>query len=345
MRSMPVRSAIAVLVSDLLTGTDAPDEIQLLPVGEFRTADGRPDSAPAFRLTSALAEQLIARFAARRNKHVIDFEHQTLHAERNGQPAPAAGWFSGLRFDAAKGLYATGVEWTERARQMIAAKEYRYLSAVFPYDRTGAVLDIYHAGLTNHPAIDGMQALAAARFGGPDLTEETSMNPKLAKLLGLAEGATDDDIIAAIEKLQQQAAEAGKKAADAANAVEALKAKQTPDLKAFAPIAVVEELKTQLATLTARLHDEEVATLVATGLKDGRLLPAQEAWARDLGKTDVAALKTYLDKTPPIDALRRTQTGGKAPGADNAGGLSEQQLAVCKQLGIEPASYQKQIAA
>ncbi|WP_258237666.1 phage protease [Pseudomonas sp. Q2-TVG4-2] len=51
---------------------------------------------------------------------------------------------------------------------MIAGKEYRYLSPVFSYDkRTGEVLELHHVGLTNFPALDGMNSLptlAAARF-------------------------------------------------------------------------------------------------------------------------------------------------------------------------------------
>jgi phage I-like protein len=330
-----LRTAIAVLVSDLQTGSGAPpDEIQLLPSGEFRTADGRPESCQAFRLTSAEATRAIARFAARGRQHVIDYEHQTLATERNGQPAPAAGWFTTLKYVEGQGLFAAGVEWTERAQQMIAAKEYRYLSAVFPYDlATGAVLDIYHAGLTNHPAIDGMRELAAARFGGATtIHEETGMNEKLAQLLGLAAGATEQEILDAIDKLLRQAQ-------DAQGQIAAAKAR-TPDPAAYVPIAIVEELKTQIAALTARQTDGDVTALVETGLKDGRLLPAQEAWARDLGRANLAALKGYLEKTPPIAALAGTQTGGKPPDdKQSAGKLTEQQLAICKALGTDPKSY------
>ena len=61
----------------------------------------------------------------------IDYEHQTLggtYSSPNGQ-APAAGWIKSLRSEPGIGLLAE-IEWTEQARKMIAAKEYRYLSPV-----------------------------------------------------------------------------------------------------------------------------------------------------------------------------------------------------------------------
>jgi hypothetical protein len=38
------------------------------------------------------------------------------------------------------------------------------------------------------------------------------------------------------------------------------------------------------------------------------------------------------------------QSKGTKTGSENANGLNEQQLAVCTQLGIDPASYQKHVA-
>jgi len=47
---------------------------------------------------------------------------------------------------------------------MIAAREYRYVSAVFFYEKTtGEVLEIVSLAITNTPALDGLEALAAAR--------------------------------------------------------------------------------------------------------------------------------------------------------------------------------------
>ncbi|WP_252403324.1 phage protease, partial [Burkholderia pseudomallei] len=76
-------------------------------------------------------------------------------------------------------------------------------------------------------------------------------------------------------------------------------------------------------------------------LKNGRLLPAQEGWARDLGKSNVAALKQFISTAQPIQALGGTQTGGNPPADDGTGAaaLSAEELAVCKALGLDPATY------
>lgn len=117
-----------------------------------------------------MAARLIAKAVALTTDLVIDYEHQTLNSAENGQPAPAAAWFKGkaLVWREGFGLFATQVNWTGNAASMIAAKEYRYLSPVFSYNKqTGEVLELHHVGLTNFPALDGMSslpALAAARF-------------------------------------------------------------------------------------------------------------------------------------------------------------------------------------
>jgi phage I-like protein len=70
-------------------------------------------------------------------------------------------------------------------------------------------------------------------------------------------------------------------------------------------------------------------------------LPVQKDWATELGNKDVAALKSYLEKTPAIAALKGSQTRGKSPeGADDEV-LTADELAVCKNLGISAEDYKK----
>lgn len=146
--------------------------VQLLPAGAFKARDGRPKDVQSghWFLDGQSASRLITKVSARATDVVIDYEHQTLNSTDNGLPAPAAAWFKGsaLEWREGQGLFVTSVDWTEKGSAFIAAKEYRYLSPVFSYDKnTGEVLDLHHVGLTNYPALDGMDslpALAAARF-------------------------------------------------------------------------------------------------------------------------------------------------------------------------------------
>ncbi|SFI83288.1 phage protease [Nitrosomonas sp. Nm34] len=113
---------------------------------------------------ATLAGSVISWFETLTNKTVLDYEHQTLLAAQNGQPAPAAAWFGELQWRES-GLFAVDVEWTERASQMIKAGEYRYISPVFLYDKkTGAVTRHLHAALTDNPTLDGMDAVAGWQF-------------------------------------------------------------------------------------------------------------------------------------------------------------------------------------
>jgi len=322
----------------------AGNQVQLLPDGLFRAEDGRPHGLDGWRLDAGIAAGVIARAAARKRDTVIDYEHQTLY----GGKAPAAGWFHDLAYRPGEGLFATDVAWTDTARAHIAEREYRYLSAVFTYDPdTGAVLRILHAGLTNDPALDGLQEVelaAAAKY----FPEEEPPMKELLKALGLAEDATETQAVEALKSLQGQVQELQATLAGKDQEIAALKreaAATGPDPAKFAPVETVEALKQEIATLKAEQTSREVGELVACALSEGKLLPAQEEWARELGRRDLAALKEYLEKTPAIEALKGGQTGGKAPReGEGEGGLTERQLAICKACGIDPETYAKAAA-
>ena len=332
--------------------------LQLMPGQDFTPSDGRAMDVPAWRINAAIATQVISRFNPAQPP-VIDYEHQTLHKEANGQPAPAAGWIHGLRWVEGSGLFAE-VELTARALQAIASGEYRYFSPVFLYaEGTGEVLKVTMGALTNHPAIHGMQALnamqaaASAQFSTPQTTpSEEPMNPTLKALLatlGLPETTTEQAALTAVQA-HKDTAEAARtalalKVEDGATAVtaacSALTAK-APDPAKFVPVETVTAMQTQLAALTAQAQADQVDKLIQPALADGRLLPAMEPWARDLGKTNMAALTAFLQTAQPVAALTSTQTGGKAPSqTTGAHGLSQDELAACSAMGLDPEAFAK----
>lgn len=310
-------------------GQGASGTVQLLPAGPFRAQDGRPEQLPAWRIDAAIAQRLMRRVASRQNPIPIDYEHQTLYAERNGQPAPAAGWFRTLEWREGQGLFAVGVAWTEQAKRFIKNGEYRYISPVFRSDpRSGAVVDLLNAALTNTPAIDGMEAvMARAEAYFSPMKEEKAVDlTELITLLGLPPEAGLAEIIEAVKALMKpvepEAARLGR--ADPAH---------------YVPIAVVESLKQEVAVLRSGQQGQDVAALVAAGLRNGKLVPAQEGWARELGSKDVAALRAYLDKTPTIAALSGLQSGGKAAHAMGVSALSDSARAVCRAMGLAPEQF------
>lgn len=338
-------------------------DIQATPAGRFTPRDGRAMSVDAWSIDAAQAAAVIAAFRANKTPLVIDYEHQTLQTEDNGQPAPAAGWIQDMQWREGSGLWLK-VKLTARARQYVEDGEYLYFSPVFAFDpKTGAVLRLLMGALTNNPAIDGMAQIAqraAARF---DLTGDRSMlNPHLlaiAVCMALAtDSFADDDALAKAigEGIKASAAQSaalraqlgvGNDANDEAvsGAVAALKAKAeaapgAPDPAKYVEVGVVESLRKDIAALTAKDTARAVDDLVQPALADGRLLPAQETWARELGAKDVASLTAYLKNAQPIAALGGTQTRGQAPaGGTDGNGLTADELAVCAATGITPKDF------
>ena len=336
-------------------------EVQLFPAGEFRAGDGRPKDAPHWFVDAELAAAIIADFEARQNDTVIDYEHQTMLTADNGQPAPAAGWFSKLEWRDT-GLHAIDVRWTERASQMIAGEEYKYISPVFTYDRkTGAIKSLLNAALTNNPALDGMEAVAASQLMiNHQIDQETlkmeGLMEQLRWLLNLPVTATAEEITAelqkAIDQIKASAASAVslpgfdvvtliKSQADQIASLTAAAA--NPDPSRFVAVATMQALQNEVAALRAQIVDREVNEIVTAALASGQILPAQEAWARAHGKENIASLKAYLATAQPVAALTGTQTGGNPPvGALPTGEpLDENQLAVCKAMGVDPAEFAK----
>ena len=102
---------------DLAPGAPAGDGwIKLMPVGNIVARDGRK-----WRLADAAAVVARSLDYALGGDLPIDYDHQIDHAKANGQPAPAAGWMREISARA-DGIWAR-VEWTDRARQMLAERE------------------------------------------------------------------------------------------------------------------------------------------------------------------------------------------------------------------------------
>lgn len=103
------------------------------------------------------------------------------------------------------------VEWTKKGREYIANKEYRYLSPVVLVKKADQHAAVFHsAALTNTPAITGMFAIINSDALSIEEEEEPRMElSALIELLGLEEGAAEEDVLKRIKELTQQAAEEG----------------------------------------------------------------------------------------------------------------------------------------
>ncbi|GAB6039010.1 hypothetical protein JCM15519_35690 [Fundidesulfovibrio butyratiphilus] len=161
-------ASLALQLAPDPSGSPSGYNVQLFPEGAFSASDGRPGNmegcqAKTWFMDATIAPAIIEDVDIRQARPVVDYDHQSIRARENGQPAPAAGWIQALAYFPGQGLFAK-VEWTERARGLINSGEYRYISPLFEFDQvTGAVRRLVNAGLTNTPALDGLMAVAASQ--------------------------------------------------------------------------------------------------------------------------------------------------------------------------------------
>jgi phage I-like protein len=309
-------------------------EAQLLPAGTFAARDGRPGPGKSWRIDDAQGARLAADINAIASKTpiVIDYEHQTLRAEANGQPAPAAGWITRVEWRAGQGLFAS-VNWTDAAKARIAGGEYRYISPVITSDEEGNVVGLHLAALVNHPALVGMEpvvAQLAARFNHNEPESSMTLLAALISALALKADAKDDDVVTAVTALKAKAAKADDKPALPAPLVTALGLKEGADeAAALAAITTLKggdkeamtamaALQTQVATLSAQIATEKVTKIVDDAIAAHKLVPAQRDWAMKLGKADMAQLQAFVKDAPVLEGLKGQTKGEHDPGSEGS---------------------------
>lgn len=116
MKQSPLHPLLLSAVADSLRRPFP--EIRLLPDGAFAARDGRPRHAHGEETSTHGTSPVPARNmcstngGGARRLWPVDYEHQSLNARHNGQPAPAAGWIESLRYEPGQGLFAS-IRWTE----------------------------------------------------------------------------------------------------------------------------------------------------------------------------------------------------------------------------------------
>jgi phage I-like protein len=277
---------------------DVPDEIHLFPLGRSNLLDGRV-------FTVKDAEGIIARSMGQRpNDLPIDYEHQNDNKEAVTRgPIPAAGWITSMVVKQ-DGIWGK-VEWTDRARQMIAAREYRYISPSFQANKkTGEVHMIKGAALVHIPALT-MTALARAE----DDPDTETVTARFAAALGL-----DRD-------------------ADAEEILQAITAKSTPDPAEFVPVAALRDLQAE----TAAVRERDIEAKVGAAVKGAYITPAMRDWATELCRSNPDSFDTFISSQPPAWGHILTS---QFDGIDQTSAPRETEMEshICRQLGLASGS-------
>lgn len=320
----------------------APEIISVLPLGHVKSAKGE------FDVDGESFAAMKAQIAQRGVDLVVDYEHQTL----TGEQAPAAGWVKELFLD--DGQIKARVEWTDRAKAYLSNREYRYLSPVITVRKAdNKAMGLHSIALTNTPAIEHMEAIVnSLNFEGGQNTMD--FMKELAKLLGLGEDATEEQVKEALKacleenkSLKESAAEAAKQQPPENDKVVANKEVcELLGLKAGAATADVAaaimalkggniggvNLVEQVKSLEAKLADRDAEEAVEMALKAGKITPAQREWAKGYALKNLEDFKGFVEKAPQVVPMG--DVGGPESLALKRDEVDEATLLVCKQLGI-----------
>ncbi|MEZ5709718.1 MAG: phage protease [Blastomonas sp.] len=330
-------SAFSVLGDDGKVKT----HIQLIPFGD--PLFGRDGRGPYRLIDKAHAEQVLATTAAIQGSTdlFIDYDHQSFLAVPKGGEARAAGWIKQLSVED-DGIYAD-VDWTAAATAALEAREYRYISPYFRHlIADGRVTRLVNAGLTNSPNFE-MAAIAAENHG------DRKPMTKIAKALGLADDAGEDEIIAAIADMMEKSTamsqlidrtrdalgleEGAEGDAIAAAAEGAVQAAANVDPTKYVPMAMYQGLQ-------KKMSDDAEADAIASvdaAIEAGKLPPAQREWGLSLVRKDAAAWASFVAGAAPFAAgeILSGQPETKATS------LTEAEAIACEMTGTSPEDFLK----
>ena len=326
--AMETRIGVAVL--RIGTDGEAPEWVTLIPAGRMEHRGG-----DSYELADPDAVAAATREWMRTQDLVVDYDHQTEEAPKSGSRAPAAGWIKEV--SVRDGAIVGRVEWTERAKAHIEAREYRYISPVFLYDRaTRQIKSLARAGLTNSPALPEMPALARA----PSMERQQMESKDLKALLGLDAAADEAAVKVRLDAIRAEgatgaveriAAAAGLPANSTEEAV--IAARAAPDPAQWIPRAQYDAVAGQLASRQTAGVESEVDALVAAG----KVAPAQRSWAVGYASQDPEGFRRFAAAAPVLVQPGATTAQG-SPAAGPAK-LSAEERQVCSALGVSEEQF------
>lgn len=251
-------------------GAAVPEWVQLVPAGEFRGRDGRGPwrlADPAAALQASRAELPLP----------IDEAHAIDLGAAAGLPGPARGWVREL--DLRDGSLWGRVEWTPTGTALLAEKAYRGISPAFVHDKSGKVLVVLRASLTNLPNLPQLATLNNQDPLHMDLLQE------LRQLHGLPADAAADAVLnacrdahgareAGATALNSIATAAGLAAGTDATAIVTALNRQRELAGENGKLAgQVTALQSQLSALSAERAKDRATQVVDDAIRAGKAIP------------------------------------------------------------------------
>lgn len=324
-----------------IEGEEPPTEFRLFAAGVNETLNG------PYTFDAASAESVMRAAADWGVMTMIDLEHLSVDKSSPNYSPDALGW---CRLEVRDGeLWAVEVDWNDEGKSRIVGKRQRYISPTFAHTN-GHVDEIINLALVAMPATKKTIALAARATQGATLDPQALI--AIGTALGLSEGATLEEILAAIGDVTRKLTEAlAGKASEQKPAekpaedpkMEELPAEKSVEMSARKMREENESLSRQVATLAAKLTAFESAArreLVGELVKLGFEIPAT-AWEDEAGQVpcerlrseSVESLKARVAK---LSAARAPNQSAKPSSAES---LTEAELKICKETGCDPKVF------
>lgn len=306
---------------------DVPEWVEVLPPGPTVTGrDGRTWSYdPAQVLAATKAHTAGADLP-------FDYVHATELKAPQGEDAPASGWAREYRINE-RGAIEARVEWTAKARNAIAEREYRYISPVFTYDDDGRIHRFSSFGLVNKPNL-----LTKALNAEQPTTENIPMlAAAIRAALGLPETATEDEAVAAIKALKEAKETA-------------LNSEKAPSLQLYVPRGDYNALEQRARNAEQQLkqrEEDELKTAINTeidaALKAGKITPATKAYhlAACQEEGGLERFREFVKAAPSVTATVVPE--GKVD-EQNKTALNAEQQQAARMFGMTDAQYLKHIS-
>jgi phage I-like protein len=290
-----------------------PSKIQILPGGKkIKARDGRVFSNPN-------PKAIVEAFNKDPVNLPIDVDHTT---EFSG--GPAHGWIDELQLGRGGSIWGIP-QWNASGADLVKSRAYRYVSPAIFHDENGEVNRFSSIALVNRPALT-MPALSSHQS-----EDSEKMSEKILAALGLANDATEDQALAAIDTIKNA----------------------TPALDQYVPrsdyekaCAAAESAANELAEHRATEQEAAIIAAVDQATKDGKITPAQRDQAIELCRNaGLDAFASFVNAAPQI--VEPTNLSEQRPQDINTGthGLTPEELFVCEKLQHDPSDFAKEKGA
>lgn len=317
-------------------GTDVPEWVEVLPPGP--TIGGRDGRQWTYDANQVIAETVAH---TQGTDLPFDYNHATELKAPKGEKAEASGWAREYRVNE-RGAVEARVEWTKEARNAIESKEYRYISPVFAYDdRTGRIARFSSFALVNKPNLltKALNSEQAAFLSQQPEESDMALAAILAAL-GLPETATEEEAVAAINKLLEDKKVALQTAANS---------EKVPSLSLYVPRQDYDALQKRALNAEQKLeqHGKDQLKIainaeIEGALKAGKITPASKDYhlAACQEEGGLERFRQFVKSAPSV--ITPITPEGEHQDSEKTALNSEQQQAA-RMLGMDDEQYTKHI--